>query len=353
MNIAEYYNANHGGAEKRKLKSYEYEFDAADRPLLLQLAGNTAEPIISLANRDMFKGHIDGVDLNCGCPQGFAMEKKIGAGLLRNPDNLVELATQISENIAYPFSMKLRLHEDGVETTMGLMDKLVERTKVKAFTLHGRFWWQKGDKRGIADWEAVRMVREHIPKRIPLIGNGDVTRFSDFERFKQMSGVDSVMVGYGALLDPTVFQPEPVSLETVLYDYLNIARRHHNGLVDVQRHIQWMTKRRTGGDIATKANIFQAQSLQEIQHVFASLPEAPLNFEIPSLAANETELIRYPKTLDAMTPKEKRRHEERQKANATKLAKRMKNKESTDAEERHQLSPDAPALEVASSAPSS
>lgn len=347
MNIAEYYNANHGGNEKRKLKSYEYEFDAADRPLLLQLAGNTAEPIISLANRDLFKGHIDGVDLNCGCPQGFAMEKKIGAGLLRNPDSLVELAQQISENIAYPFSMKLRLHEDGVETTLALMEKLVERTKVKAFTLHGRFWWQKGDKRGIADWEAVRMVRDRIPQRIPIIGNGDVTKFSDFERFKQMSGVDSVMVGYGALLDPTVFQPEPVPLETVLFDYLNIAQRHNNGLVDVQRHIQWMTKRRTGGDIATKANIFQAQSLQAIQQVFAALSE-PLNFDVPTLdptvdVANSPG-IRFPKSQQEMTPKEKKRFEERQKSNAEKLAKRMKNKETTDAEKRHEFAPGAPQL---------
>ena len=363
MNIAEYYNATHGGADKRKLKSYEYEFDAADRPLILQLAGNTADPIIDLANRDMFKGNIDGVDLNCGCPQGFAMEKKIGAGLLRNPDHLVELAQRISENIPYPFSMKLRLHEDGVETTLGLFEKLIERTKVKAFTLHGRFWWQKGDKRGLADWEAVRMVREFVPKRIPLIGNGDVTVYSDFERFKQLSGVDSVMVGYGALLDPTVFSPSnsasptgtldglsttKVPLETVLYDYLNIARRHHNGLVDVQRHIQWMTKRRTGGDIATKASIFQSQSLQELQQMFASLPN-PLIFDIPSLEAHEKDLIRYPKTLDAMSAKEKRRHEERQKSNIEKLNKRMKKKELANSEALHQLAPNAPTIEQAAS----
>lgn len=131
MNIAEYYNYSMTGDKKLKLKSYEYEFDAADRPLILQLAGNTAEPIISLANQDFLKNHIDGVDLNCGCPQGFAMEKKIGAGLLNDPEHLIDLARQISQAIPYPFSMKLRLHEDGVQTTIGMLEKLISSSNVK------------------------------------------------------------------------------------------------------------------------------------------------------------------------------------------------------------------------------
>lgn len=326
-----------------KLKSYEYEFDVFDRPLILQLAGNTADPIVSLANQDFLKGHIDGVDLNCGCPQGFAMEKSFGAGLLRNPDRLVELATQISEKIAYPFSIKLRLHEDGIETTLGLLEKLVERSRVKAFTLHGRYWWQKGEKRGLADWEAVKMARERVPARIPLIGNGDVTVFEDFEKFKQKSGADSVMVGYGALLDPTVFTPNSIPIETVLYDYLNIARRHSNGLVDVQRHIQWMTKKKTGGAIQTKAKLFQAQSLQDIQRVLAEL-DPSINFEIPILNESESDKIRYPKTIDQMTPKEIKRREHLRRKNEAKLAKRMKNKEEEHEEqaERHTFAPNAP-----------
>lgn len=348
MNIAEYYNRNHSGGGPTKLKSYEYEFDAADRPLILQLAGNTPDPIVTLANQDFLKGHIDGVDLNCGCPQGFAMDKQIGAGLLRNPDNLVELAAQISEKIPYPFSMKLRLHEDGIETTLGLMEKLVERTRVKAFTLHGRYWWQKGEKRGLADWEAVKMARERVPARIPLIGNGDVSVYDDFEKFRKKSGADSVMVGYGALLDPTLFGPRSVPIETVLHDYLNIARRHNNGLVDVQRHIQWMTKRRSAGALDTKARLFQAHSLAEIRTVLSSL-NPPITLEIPSLGDHETDKIKYPKSAAEMTPKELKRHDSLQRRNEAKLAKRMKKKEADNAEERHVLAPDAPELPAPSS----
>lgn len=344
MNIAEYYNYKQTGDKKLRLKAYDYEFDAVDRPLILQLAGNTADPIVKLANQDFLRGNIDGVDLNCGCPQGFAMEKKIGACLLRDPEHLVELARQISESIPYPFSMKLRLHEDGVEATIGLLEKLLARTKVKAFTVHGRFWWQKGDKRGLADWEALRMIREAIPRDVPLIGNGDVTVFEDFEKFKRQSNVDSVMVGYGALLDPTVFQLEEVPIGQVVHDYLAFARRHRNGLVDVQRHIHWMVKRRLPShcSLPTKARLFQTQSLAEIQTVLASVEGAPINFQIPDLQPHEVDQIQYPKSLEQMTPKEKKRFAERQLKNDAKHAKRMKNKELAQADAKHMLSPDAP-----------
>lgn len=42
-----------------------------------------------------FKGKIDGIDLNCGCPQSFALEKGYGCALLRNPDHLTDMCAQI------------------------------------------------------------------------------------------------------------------------------------------------------------------------------------------------------------------------------------------------------------------
>lgn len=73
----------------------------------IKFVGNTPEPIIEMANLDLFKGHIDGVDINCGCPQGFAMkvvtsksisliiQGKIGAAMLHDPDLLVSLCREV------------------------------------------------------------------------------------------------------------------------------------------------------------------------------------------------------------------------------------------------------------------
>jgi len=51
---------------KTKTKHYIFEFDPTDRPLILQLTSSKPDPIIELANFQLFKGHIDGIDINCG-----------------------------------------------------------------------------------------------------------------------------------------------------------------------------------------------------------------------------------------------------------------------------------------------
>lgn len=60
-----------------------FEFHASDRPLFLQLTDTKPEPIIEMANMDMFKGHVDGIDLNFGCPQHQITKRGCGAGLVR------------------------------------------------------------------------------------------------------------------------------------------------------------------------------------------------------------------------------------------------------------------------------
>jgi tRNA-dihydrouridine synthase len=64
------------------------EFHESDRPLILQVAATVdeADAVIEMVNSSIFKDKIDGVDLNCGCPQGFAMKRGIGSALFRHAD---------------------------------------------------------------------------------------------------------------------------------------------------------------------------------------------------------------------------------------------------------------------------
>jgi tRNA-dihydrouridine synthase len=93
--------------------------------------------------------------------------------------------------------------------------------------------------------------------------------YNDFDRFRAQSDVDSAMVGYGALLNPSVFSPEPDSLSNMISKYLTIARQHENRLVDIQRHIAWMVKRHTPA--TTKAQLFDCQSIDDIVFVVISI----------------------------------------------------------------------------------
>jgi tRNA-dihydrouridine synthase len=205
----------------KKSGSTQVDFHESDRPLILQVAANVdeADEVIKMVNNPIFAGHIDGVDLNCGCPQGFAMKRGIGAALFRFPDQYVELVRKIAAGIPYPLSVKCRMHEDGVESTIELLRRVVDAGAV-AITLHGRNWTQRGQNRGKTDYEGVVgvfasvllllstcssgmcAVRKGLPESLAFVANGDIQEFDDFERVMKLTGARAGMSGYGALLDP-------------------------------------------------------------------------------------------------------------------------------------------------------
>jgi hypothetical protein len=48
---------------------------------------------------------------------------------------------------------------------------LASQSQLSSFI--GRYYWQKGDKRGLADWDAIKRIRDSFPN-IPIIGNGNI-----------------------------------------------------------------------------------------------------------------------------------------------------------------------------------
>jgi len=284
MCVAQYWLSN-SLSEKKVV----FEFDPSDRPLVLQLAGNDAKPIIQLANHKMFENKVDYLDINCGCPQSFALEKGYGSALLRDAKHLVAMCKEIVENVKYPVSVKLRLHES-VDTTIDIMKQLYS-VGVKTFTVHGRYYWQKGDKRGLADWNALKRIRESFPN-IQIIGNGNIGQYLDFEKMIKETNVDSAMAGYGALCNPAIFSSIKIPLAQQIEDYLTIARSHQNKWIDILRHLHWMLKSHNccSEDIE---KLFQCKHLSQVISFLNSL-SSPLSINLPPLNPNEQDKIEYP-----------------------------------------------------------
>uniref|UniRef100_A0A8C7UQ69 Dihydrouridine synthase 4-like (S. cerevisiae) n=1 Tax=Oncorhynchus mykiss TaxID=8022 RepID=A0A8C7UQ69_ONCMY len=74
-----------------------------DHPLIVQFAASDAQTLADAAC--VVSPFSDGVDLNCGCPQRWAMSEGYGACLLNKPENQVD-------NPNYTASIKIRIHKD-------------------------------------------------------------------------------------------------------------------------------------------------------------------------------------------------------------------------------------------------
>ena len=55
---------------------------------------------------------MDGIDLNCGCPQTWAMSGGYGAKLIRNPELIADMISQAKSRTTKPISIKIRISRD-------------------------------------------------------------------------------------------------------------------------------------------------------------------------------------------------------------------------------------------------
>jgi len=150
---------------------------------------------------------VDGVDLNCGCPQGIARRGNYGAYLLEQADTLVNIVKTLSASLTIPVTVKVRLLPTGearVEDSIRLYHRLVD-AGAHMITVHGRTRLQKGRDTGKADWDAIRQVVEAIGDRVPVIANGGIENFDDVKACLRQTKADGVMSSESILEYPPLF----------------------------------------------------------------------------------------------------------------------------------------------------
>ncbi len=168
-------------------------------PLVVQLVGHGREALVSAA-RVAQKCGAAHINLNMGCPYGRIGGSQTGGGMLRYPEGLAEVIPALREVIAGSFSIKIRAGYDDPDQILSLLP-LFESNGVDFLVLHPRTVVQKYD--GVADHGVTtRVMRE---TRLPVIANGDIRCAADGERVLSESGVAGLMLGRGAIADPSLF----------------------------------------------------------------------------------------------------------------------------------------------------
>ena len=140
----------------------------------------------------------DIIDINLGCPARHVTGGQSGSALMRDLDHALKLIEATIAAVKVPVTLKMRLGWDDRSLNAPELARRAEAAGVQLISVHGRTRCQF--YKGVADWSAVRAVRDAI--RIPLVVNGDITSFEKAVTALEMSGADAVMVGRGAQGQP-------------------------------------------------------------------------------------------------------------------------------------------------------
>ena len=125
-------------------------FDAKERPLILQLAGDKPDELRHAAKLAEARG-FDGLNLNFGCPSKAATAGGYGACMMQKPESAVRAFAAVQEASRLPVSVKCRLgiqenslsHQDESQDFFAFIEAL-QQAGCTRFILHARKAWLKG-----------------------------------------------------------------------------------------------------------------------------------------------------------------------------------------------------------------
>ena len=143
------------------------------------------------------------IDINCGCWVPKIVARGAGAGWLRNPAAMVEMAAMVVRMVSLPVTIKTRIGW-GPESEMPIVDlaRRLEDVGVQALTIHCRT--AKQGHLGAADWSWAAKARAVV--KIPVLVNGDVCSAEGAHRAITETGCAGVMIGRRAIQHPWVFR---------------------------------------------------------------------------------------------------------------------------------------------------
>lgn len=141
----------------------------------------------------------DLIDLNCGCPVPKVTRDGSGSGLLKTPEKIGEILSEMIAAVKIPVTVKIRIGWDDDHLVATKILEMAEAAGACAITIHGRT--TVAGYRGTADWSQIKACAD-IAKTIKVIGNGDLFDHQKVEEIFDATGCDGVMIGRGMLSQP-------------------------------------------------------------------------------------------------------------------------------------------------------
>ncbi|OMO56353.1 tRNA-dihydrouridine synthase [Corchorus capsularis] len=204
----------------------------------------TSDAVRALKTAQMVSKDVAAVDINMGCPKSFSVSGGMGAALLTKPDLIHDILTTLRRNLDIPVTCKIRLLKSPQDTVE--LARRIEKT---------------------AKWNEIADVVSALS--IPVIANGDVFEYDDFQRIKAATGASSVMVARGAMWNASIFSPKGKShWEDVKREYVRKSILWDNDVKSTKHTLKEMIMHFSCLEFPEGKAVIKSENLADLAKVY-------------------------------------------------------------------------------------
>lgn len=243
----------------------------------------------------------DVIDFNCGCPVDKVTKDGSGSGMLKTPELIGDVLSEIIAAVKIPATVKIRAGWDEQTINAPFITQIAEKAGAKAIAIHGRTRAQ--GYKGAANWEYIRACKQ-VAKNIKVIGNGDVFDAASALKMFQLTECDAVLVSRGTMGQPWIVEDimdllrdKPLkergvgAVRQALIQHFETIIRYQNekqSLLDFRRVGCWYLKK-CEGVRALRMQLNKASSTAEVFRLIDEFPWDTIQLSKEALFA-ESEL---------------------------------------------------------------
>ena len=239
----------------KKTKDMLY-FEEEERPISQQIFGSDKETFVEAAKLvyEIMKPDIIDINMGCHVPK-VAIRSQAGSALLKNPDLIYDIVSEVVKSVPVPVTVKIRSGWDSNSVNAVEVAKIIEKAGASAITVHPRTRSQLYS--GKADLDIIKKVKESV--KIPVIGNGDIVSIDTAKHMLEYTHCDAIMIGRGVLGNPWLIKEIDTYLKTGKtidkpsyeeridmcfhhLDYLLKIKSERVAVLEMRSHIAWYIK---------------------------------------------------------------------------------------------------------------
>ena len=207
-------------------------------PCSVQIFGSEPE-IMAKAAQILSKGESGGVvpraiDINMGCPVHKIFSNGEGSALMKKPDLIYKIVSEVVRSVDIPCTVKLRAGIDDSSKNAVECALAAEAAGASLVAVHGRTRAEM--YAGKADMEIIKNVKDNL--HIPVVANGDISCGADALRVLRETGADGLMVGRAAIGNPFVFSDIIASLSGSEFSLPTVKERIECALFQLSAAIE-------------------------------------------------------------------------------------------------------------------